>query len=145
MNLFGNDSHTIESDLRELHGMLQRGDSGYKTLKNSIQQRITNSGGSVTLNPKIGNESKGRQGRLQASISARNWAKLIREHPTILVATEKCSLFNCPISKTIQSQRRVLRKSSVATGIKRKNKNKTRKIFTSSKTMRLAKKILDTI
>ena len=146
MNLFGKDSHTIEHELRELHTMLQRGApaSDIKALKTSLQQTITKSGGVFTLNPKKANLDKGRSGRLQASISGKNWNKLIREHPTFLVATEECSVFGCPIPKSIQSVRRTFNKTS-AKGIKHKNKNKTRKIFTSSKTMRLAKKILDTI
>ena len=145
MNLFGNDSHTIEGELHQLHRMLQTGDPEYKTLKNSIQQKITDSGGYVTLNPKIGNPEKRRQGRLQMSISDGNWQRLINEHPNVFVSQEECGIFGCPIQKTIQSSRRVLKKTSVARGIKRKNKNKTRKIFTSPKTMRIAKKILDTI
>ena len=144
MNLFGNDSHRIENDLQLLHGMLQRGDSGYKDLKKSIQQRITDSGGYVTLNPKIGNPIKHRHGRLQMSISGGNWEKLISEHPDILVAQEECGIFGCPIQKTIQSSRRVLhKKTSVARGINRKNK--TRKTLKSSKTMKIAKKMLETI
>jgi hypothetical protein len=133
--LLGNNLEKTKEGIDNLKELVKTGNPLYKETAKALQKEMASSGSYFTINPKVGNPEKKRAGRVQISISGKNMDKLVKEHPEIMLESEKCSVHGCSLTESLVSGRRILgskkrKPSSSDAGnglVKKSNKKITRR------------------